>query len=101
MIHSYYLFYFLCKAELFIGVNVASESVKNVFKTCEMVDMFFKYFFSRGKVKWAPKSDCVALFLLRLGVSDAQIRVLKAKLGIMQEELDQFSCEYYKKVMCG
>ncbi|XP_033967919.1 testis-expressed protein 9 isoform X1 [Pseudochaenichthys georgianus] len=31
------------------------------------------------------------------GVSDAQIRVLKAKLGIMQEELDQFSCEYYKK----
>ncbi|XP_032370482.1 testis-expressed protein 9 [Etheostoma spectabile] len=31
------------------------------------------------------------------GVSDAQIRVLKAKLRIMQEELDQLSCEYYKK----
>ncbi|XP_074474496.1 testis-expressed protein 9 isoform X1 [Sebastes fasciatus] len=30
-------------------------------------------------------------------VSDAQIRVLKAKLRIMQEELDQLSCEYYKK----
>ncbi|KAM7424087.1 hypothetical protein PAMA_000441 [Pampus argenteus] len=29
--------------------------------------------------------------------SDAQIRVLKAKLRIMQEELDQLSCEYYKK----
>ncbi|XP_071344452.1 testis-expressed protein 9 isoform X2 [Trachinotus anak] len=31
------------------------------------------------------------------GVSDAQVRVLKAKLRIMQEELDQLSCEYYKK----
>ncbi|XP_068587222.1 testis-expressed protein 9 [Cebidichthys violaceus] len=31
------------------------------------------------------------------GVSDAQIRFLKAKLRIMQEELDQLSCEYYKK----
>ncbi|XP_005929664.1 testis-expressed protein 9 isoform X1 [Haplochromis burtoni] len=31
------------------------------------------------------------------GVSEAQIRVLKAKLRIMQEELDQISCEYYKK----
>ncbi|XP_065809054.1 testis-expressed protein 9 isoform X2 [Labrus bergylta] len=31
------------------------------------------------------------------GVSDAQIRVLKAKLRIMQEEVDQLSCEYYKK----
>nr|XP_020461806.1 testis-expressed protein 9 isoform X2 [Monopterus albus] len=31
------------------------------------------------------------------GISDAQIRVLKAKLQIMQEELDQLSCEYYKK----
>lgn len=31
------------------------------------------------------------------GISDAQIRVLKAKLRIMQEELDQLSCEYYKK----
>uniref|UniRef100_UPI0037E9A4B7 testis-expressed protein 9 n=1 Tax=Semicossyphus pulcher TaxID=241346 RepID=UPI0037E9A4B7 len=31
------------------------------------------------------------------GVSGAQIRVLKAKLRIMQEELDQLSCEYYKK----
>ncbi|XP_074522256.1 testis-expressed protein 9-like isoform X2 [Halichoeres trimaculatus] len=31
------------------------------------------------------------------GVSDAQIRVLKAKLQIMQEELDQLTCEYYKK----
>nr|XP_040021280.1 testis-expressed protein 9 isoform X2 [Gasterosteus aculeatus aculeatus] len=31
------------------------------------------------------------------GVSDAQIRVLKAKLRIMQEELDQLSCEFYKK----
>ncbi|XP_026175773.1 testis-expressed protein 9 isoform X2 [Mastacembelus armatus] len=30
-------------------------------------------------------------------ISDAQIRVLKAKLRIMQEELDQLSCEYYKK----
>ncbi|XP_053179698.1 testis-expressed protein 9 isoform X2 [Scomber japonicus] len=31
------------------------------------------------------------------GISEAQIRVLKAKLRIMQEELDQLSCEYYKK----
>ncbi|XP_045889402.1 testis-expressed protein 9 isoform X1 [Micropterus dolomieu] len=31
------------------------------------------------------------------GISDAQIRVLKAKLRIMQEELDQLSCEYFKK----
>ncbi|KAM6950373.1 testis-expressed protein 9 isoform 2-T2 [Lycodopsis pacificus] len=31
------------------------------------------------------------------GVSDAQIRFLKAKLRIMQEELDQLSSEYYKK----
>ncbi|XP_063332227.1 testis-expressed protein 9 [Pelmatolapia mariae] len=31
------------------------------------------------------------------GVSEAQIRVLKAKLRITQEELDQISCEYYKK----
>ncbi|XP_074522013.1 testis-expressed protein 9-like isoform X2 [Halichoeres trimaculatus] len=31
------------------------------------------------------------------GVSDAQIRVLKAKLRITQEELDQLTCEYYKK----
>ncbi|XP_056268571.1 testis-expressed protein 9 isoform X2 [Pseudoliparis swirei] len=31
------------------------------------------------------------------GVSEAQIRVHKAKLRIMQEELDQLSCEYYKK----
>ncbi|XP_073320874.1 testis-expressed protein 9 [Pagrus major] len=31
------------------------------------------------------------------GVSDAQIRVLKAKLRIMQEELDQLTSEYYKK----
>ncbi|XP_040895056.1 testis-expressed protein 9 [Toxotes jaculatrix] len=31
------------------------------------------------------------------GISDTQIRVLKAKLRIMQEELDQLSCEYYKK----
>ncbi|XP_042342274.1 testis-expressed protein 9 isoform X2 [Plectropomus leopardus] len=31
------------------------------------------------------------------GVSEAQIRVLKAKLRIMQEELDQLSCDYYKK----
>nr|XP_019954451.1 PREDICTED: testis-expressed sequence 9 protein isoform X1 [Paralichthys olivaceus] len=30
-------------------------------------------------------------------VSDAQIRVLKAKLRIMQEELDQLSCECYRK----
>ncbi|XP_008299627.1 testis-expressed protein 9 isoform X2 [Stegastes partitus] len=30
-------------------------------------------------------------------VSDAQMRVLKAKLRIMQEELDQMSSEYYKK----
>ncbi|KAM9765781.1 testis-expressed protein 9 isoform 2-T4 [Menidia menidia] len=30
-------------------------------------------------------------------VLDAQIRVLKAKLRIMQEELDQLSCEYYKR----
>ncbi|XP_023256498.1 testis-expressed protein 9 isoform X1 [Seriola lalandi dorsalis] len=29
--------------------------------------------------------------------SDAQIRVLKAKLRIMQEEVDQLSSEYYKK----
>ncbi|XP_029354279.1 testis-expressed protein 9 [Echeneis naucrates] len=31
------------------------------------------------------------------GILDAQIRVLKAKLRIMQEELDQLTCEYYKK----
>ncbi|CAJ1049179.1 testis-expressed protein 9 [Xyrichtys novacula] len=31
------------------------------------------------------------------GVSDAQMRVLKAKIRIMQEELDQVTCEYYKK----
>ncbi|XP_047436920.1 testis-expressed protein 9 isoform X2 [Mugil cephalus] len=31
------------------------------------------------------------------GIADAQIRVLKAKLRIMQEELDQITCEYYKK----
>ncbi|KAM4593252.1 testis-expressed protein 9 [Odontesthes bonariensis] len=31
------------------------------------------------------------------GVLDAQMRVLKAKLRIMQEELDQLSSEYYKK----
>ncbi|KAI3377873.1 hypothetical protein L3Q82_009017, partial [Scortum barcoo] len=31
------------------------------------------------------------------GISDAQIRVLKAKLRIMQEELDQLSSEYFKK----
>ncbi|XP_030269178.1 testis-expressed protein 9 [Sparus aurata] len=31
------------------------------------------------------------------GISDAQIRVLKAKLRIMQEELDQLTSEYYKK----
>ncbi|XP_068432294.1 testis-expressed protein 9 [Clinocottus analis] len=31
------------------------------------------------------------------GVSDAQIRVQKAKLRIMQEELDQLSREYYEK----
>ncbi|XP_034419391.1 testis-expressed protein 9 isoform X2 [Cyclopterus lumpus] len=31
------------------------------------------------------------------GVSEAHIRVQKAKLRIMQEELDQLSCEYYKK----
>ncbi|XP_024150918.1 testis-expressed protein 9 [Oryzias melastigma] len=31
------------------------------------------------------------------GVSDAHIRVFKAKLRILQEELDQLSSEYYKK----
>ncbi|XP_072236618.1 testis-expressed protein 9 isoform X2 [Leuresthes tenuis] len=31
------------------------------------------------------------------GILDAQMRVLKAKLRIMQEELDQLSSEYYKK----
>ncbi|XP_029954954.1 testis-expressed protein 9 [Salarias fasciatus] len=31
------------------------------------------------------------------GIADAQIRVLKAKLRIMQEEVDHLSCEYYKK----
>ncbi|XP_028257750.1 testis-expressed protein 9 [Parambassis ranga] len=31
------------------------------------------------------------------GVSDAQVRVLKAKLRILQEELDQLSCDYLKK----
>uniref|UniRef100_A0A8C6WVJ3 Testis expressed 9 n=1 Tax=Neogobius melanostomus TaxID=47308 RepID=A0A8C6WVJ3_9GOBI len=31
------------------------------------------------------------------GVSDAQVRVFKAKLRIMQEELDQLTSEYYKK----
>ncbi|XP_041837510.1 testis-expressed protein 9 [Melanotaenia boesemani] len=31
------------------------------------------------------------------GASHVQIRVFKAKLRIMQEELDQRSCEYYKK----
>lgn len=33
------------------------------------------------------------------GISDAQIRVLKAKLRIMQEELDEVTSEYYKKVL--
>lgn len=33
------------------------------------------------------------------GISDAQVRVLRAKLRIMQEELDQLSSEYYKKVL--
>ncbi|KAJ0056128.1 hypothetical protein NL108_003399 [Boleophthalmus pectinirostris] len=31
------------------------------------------------------------------GVSDAQIRVLKAKLRIMEEEMDHLTSEYYKK----
>ncbi|XP_067342172.1 testis-expressed protein 9 isoform X2 [Channa argus] len=31
------------------------------------------------------------------GISDAQIRAFKAKLRIMQEELDQLSCEFNKK----
>ncbi|KAK7913083.1 hypothetical protein WMY93_013294 [Mugilogobius chulae] len=31
------------------------------------------------------------------GVSDVQLRVMKAKLRIMQEELDQLTNEYYKK----
>ncbi|KAK2854065.1 hypothetical protein Q5P01_006726 [Channa striata] len=31
------------------------------------------------------------------GISDAQIRVFKAKIRIMQEELDQLTSEYYKK----
>ena len=37
-------------------------------------------------------------FVFFSGVLDAQMRVLKAKLRIMQEELDQLSSEYYKKV---
>ncbi|XP_008403610.1 testis-expressed sequence 9 protein-like [Poecilia reticulata] len=32
-----------------------------------------------------------------LAVSDAQTRVLKAKLRIMQEEIDTLSCDYHKK----
>uniref|UniRef100_A0A8D3CIS3 Testis expressed 9 n=1 Tax=Scophthalmus maximus TaxID=52904 RepID=A0A8D3CIS3_SCOMX len=31
------------------------------------------------------------------GISDVHMRVFNAKLRIMQEELDQLSCEYYKK----
>ncbi|XP_058485513.1 testis-expressed protein 9 isoform X2 [Solea solea] len=31
------------------------------------------------------------------GVSEAQTRVFKAKIRILQEEVDQLSCEYYKK----
>lgn len=51
---------------------------------------------SESHLSWADKSDYSLLF--REGISDAQIRVLKAKLRIMQEELDQLSCEYFKKV---
>lgn len=33
------------------------------------------------------------------GISEAQIRVLRTRLRIMQEELDQVSSEFYKKVL--
>lgn len=38
------------------------------------------------------------LFLLCSGVADARMHVLRTKVRIMQEELDQLSSEYYKKV---
>lgn len=37
-------------------------------------------------------------FLFHEGMEHAPVHVLKAKVRIMQEELDQLSSEYYKKV---
>uniref|UniRef100_A0A8C7ZQC7 Testis expressed 9 n=1 Tax=Oryzias sinensis TaxID=183150 RepID=A0A8C7ZQC7_9TELE len=45
----------------------------------------------------AGEDVCSAEDFVGSGVSDAHIRILKAKLRILQEELDQLSHEYYKK----
>lgn len=45
------------------------------------------------------RSDVNKTNMFCSGVSDAQVRVLRAKLRIMQEELDQLSSDYYKKVL--
>lgn len=37
--------------------------------------------------------------LFFLGISEAQIRVLRTRLRIMQEEMEQASSEFYKKVL--
>lgn len=38
------------------------------------------------------------VFLFHAITADARVHVLRAKVRIMQEELDQLSSEYYKKV---
>lgn len=38
------------------------------------------------------------VFFFFLGFSDAEILALRAKLRIMQEEMEQISSDYYKKV---
>lgn len=38
------------------------------------------------------------MFLFYSGIADARVHILGAKVRIMQEELDQLSREFYKKV---
>lgn len=38
------------------------------------------------------------VLLFYLGMADAQVHILRTNIRIMQEELEQLSSEYYKKV---
>lgn len=58
---------------------MVAEYIELEEKDLSCTDLFFSFFF--------------------LGISEAQIRVLRTRLRIMQEEMEQVSCEFYKKVL--
>lgn len=47
----------------------------------------------------SPLSNLLNFSLFFLECSDAEILALRAKLRIMQEEMEQVSSDYYKKVL--